>query len=100
MKKENDEVQSRRDFFKKAAKAALPIIGALVFANSPIMANTSKIVMGCSGYCSNTCKGSCQSGCTGSCTNNCTQSCGTTCSGVCLGKCDGTCMSSCYKASR
>ena len=31
----NEELQSRRDFFKKAAKGALPILGAIVLAGSP-----------------------------------------------------------------
>ena len=29
MKKENNELQSRREFFKKAAKGALPTLGAV-----------------------------------------------------------------------
>ena len=37
MKKENNEIQSRREFFKKAAKGALPILGAVLLASSPII---------------------------------------------------------------
>ena len=32
----NEELQSRREFFKKAAKGALPILGAMVLANAPL----------------------------------------------------------------
>ena len=31
----NEELQNRREFFKKAAKSALPILGAIVLAGSP-----------------------------------------------------------------
>ncbi len=31
--KKNEKLQSRREFFKKAAKGALPILGAIVLAN-------------------------------------------------------------------
>ena len=33
--KKKDELQNRREFFKKAAKGALPILGAIVLANVP-----------------------------------------------------------------
>lgn len=32
--KNNEELQSRREFFKKAAKSALPILGAVVLAST------------------------------------------------------------------
>ena len=31
----NEELQNRREFFKKAAKSALPILGAIVLAGAP-----------------------------------------------------------------
>ena len=33
--KKNEELQTRREFFKKAAKGALPILGAIVLAGTP-----------------------------------------------------------------
>ena len=33
--KKKDELQNRREFFKRAAKGALPILGAIVLANVP-----------------------------------------------------------------
>lgn len=37
----NEELQSRREFFKKAAKGALPILGAIVLANAPAVINAA-----------------------------------------------------------
>ena len=34
MKKKNDELQSRREFFKKAAKGVLPILGLCILPSS------------------------------------------------------------------
>ena len=36
-KGKNKEVQSRRDFFKKVAKGALPILGAVVLSSVPVL---------------------------------------------------------------
>ena len=38
----NEELQSRREFFKKAAKGALPILGAVVLASAPGLANAAE----------------------------------------------------------
>lgn len=82
--KKNDEIQSRREFFKKAARGVLPIIGFTVLSSMPfINANaTSTVGKGCEG-----CTGLC-TGCTG-----CT-SCAGWCEGTCLG-CTG-CSANCY----
>ena len=79
-KKSNEELQSRREFFKKAARTALPVVGAIVvasFPNSIFATNTTE----CNG-CSGTCTGSCVGNCTGSCIGGCSGSC----SGSCRGK--------------
>ena len=83
--KKQEELQSRRHFYKKTVKGVLPIIGAIVLANSPLLAKADKIEMGCTGTCYGTCKGSCEGcryTCTGDCKNACT-SCRYTCSGGC-----------------
>ena len=82
----NEELKSRRDFFKKAAKSALPIIGAVVLANSPLASKAAESMMSCNGSCSGSCKGACSSSCSGSCSGGCT--------GSCTGSCKGTCVSS------
>ena len=75
-KKNNEELQSRRQFFKQAAKGALPILGAIVLANAPAVINAAeKDPMGCSRYGCGVC--------TGSCTGNCKGGCRYTCSGGC-----------------
>lgn len=77
----NEELKSRRNFFKKAAKAALPILGAVVLASSPIVSKAAETAMGCSG-CTGGCSGGCYRTCSGSCSCGCT-GCSSTCSGSC-----------------
>lgn len=40
--KKNEELQSRREFFKKAAKGALPIIAAAVMASAPAVVKAAE----------------------------------------------------------
>lgn len=92
--KENkkEELQSRRSFFKNAAKAALPILGAVVLAHMPIVSEAHGVATGCS-------KG-CYTGCYNTCKGGCGDGCGSTCSGKCIGSCRATCMDSCYKGGK
>ncbi len=76
--KKNEELQSRRDFFKKAAKATLPILGAVMLSSIPVVGQASeghKDPMGCSRYgcgiCTNSCKGNCKGGCQTTCSGGC-----------------------------
>ena len=79
-KERNEEIQSRREFFKKAAKGALPILGAVLLASSPIISKAVESEpMGCSEY-------NCHVGCKNAC-----ESCKYTCEGSCKGSCDRTC---------
>lgn len=75
---QNEELQSRREFFKSAAKAALPVIGAIVLANVPEVVHAAGIT-----------------GCGGSCRSYCTAQCQTTCKGLCDGGCGGGCGAGC-----
>ncbi|MBE6318378.1 MAG: Cys-Xaa-Xaa-Xaa repeat radical SAM target protein [Bacteroidales bacterium] len=79
----NEELKSRRDFFKKAVKSALPILGAVVLASSPIVSKAAT-TMGCDytckTSCANDCYGSCRYGCQSTCTGTCSGSCKTSCS--------------------
>lgn len=81
MKKENEELKSRRDFFKKAAKSALPILGAVVLASSPMASKAAEIARGCNGSCYVGCGSNCSGGCDGGCKNSCYTHCNTTCKG-------------------
>lgn len=96
----NEELKSRRDFFKKAAKSALPILGAVVLSSTPLISKASETAMGCYGNgcmfnCDNSCKGGCM-GCKGTCTGGCEYGCGSGCSGRCTGSCSATCRSGAY----
>ena len=85
--KKNEELQSRREFFKKAAKGALPIIGALVLANVPnAMVAKEAPNMDCRSGCYYTCSGSCSGGCDGSCQWGCETTCKGSCEGTSLVK--------------
>ncbi len=86
-KERNEEIQSRREFFKNAAKGALPILGAVLLANAPVIARAadSEAPMGCTGTCTGACYGSCKgcsTTCTGTCSHGC-KGCSTTCTGGC-----------------
>lgn len=110
-KSKKEELQSRRDFFKKAAQKALPILGAVVIASTPIVGRAmtheshaeSSCYYGCTGDCSSSCSGGCM-GCTGSCTGGCQYNCGSACnvgcSYGCSGGCSGTCSGSCSYMTR
>ena len=92
--KNNEELQSRREFFKRAAKSALPMIGAIALASSPAVLQAAEVAAtGCNGSCSGLCSG-CRS-CTGTCSGLCEgcRGCSGTCSGLCQGcrGCSGTC---------
>lgn len=66
----NEEILSRREFFKKAAKTALPIFGAIV---------AGSILNSCEPYegtvsCGD-CTGTCATGCYGTCYRGCNWTC-------------------------
>lgn len=87
----NEELQSRREFFKKAAKGALPILGAIMLANAPVIAKAAEEVpMGCNYSCSGGCSGSCSSSCGFGCSGSCKGGCGG-CKGACRASCTGNC---------
>lgn len=64
-KNRNKELQSRREFFKNAAKGVLPILGTIVLANAPVLAHSlNSDATSCT-----TCRGGCY-GCAGTCSGN------------------------------
>ena len=85
-KKRNEELQSRREFFKSAAKVALPVIGAVLLSNAPAFAQVCRCTSlqapsgphqgkncgyTCSGGCVGSCEGTCSATCRGECRNSC-----------------------------
>lgn len=89
----DEELQTRRQFFKKAAKAALPIIGGIVLMSTPLKGIASETSLGCNWGCESGCSGGCE-GCTGGCKGGCSGSCDTSCYGGCKTTCTANCKSS------
>ena len=96
--KKNEELQSRREFFKRAAKGALPILGAMLLANIPNVMEAESPKMGCGSSCRGSCLGACYGGCNISCQGGCKNGCGGTCHNGCLGGCKGNCVGGCKNA--
>ena len=83
MKNNKKETQSRREFFKEAAKKALPIIGAVTLLSSPVIAKAVESEpMGCNSYCNQHCSAGCASTCAGRCEGTCQNTCIGTCSHI------------------
>ena len=95
-KKKNEELQSRRDFFKKAANSVLPIVGAVVLSGIPQIMKAEETPMGCRYGCSGSCLESCYSTCYQYCSSSCKGSCKYTCMGNCRHTCTGTYYGGCY----
>jgi len=68
----NEELQSRREFFKKAAKATLPMIAAVALASVPAIGKAAETESGCHYGCTGVCYSSaCQGTCQGDCRTTC-----------------------------
>ncbi|MFA4046860.1 Cys-Xaa-Xaa-Xaa repeat radical SAM target protein [Prevotella sp. PCHR] len=89
MKNKNNELQSRREFFKKAAKGILPLIGGIILAGSPSIVKAAETI-------ANDCRYTCEGGCN-SCKGTCEWKCQDDCSGSCKGGCKRTCKGDCYR---
>lgn len=90
-----NELQTRREFFKKAAKGALPIIAGVSLSSCEVFMSSLSYHLansgsggasygsdsGSGGGCGYTCSGGCSGGCDGSCQWGCE----TTCKGGCTG---------------
>lgn len=88
----NNETQNRREFFKEAARKALPIIGAVALLGNPVIARAVESEnLGCNGYCSQ----HCSAGCASTCRGNCSGTCDKTCTGGCKGSCGSVCSRQC-----
>lgn len=83
--KRNEELQSRRDFFRNASKAVLPVLGAVVLLNFP---NQTISASDCSG---NSCTAQCKNSCEAYCAVSCKDGCKIYCKGCCANSCDSLC---------
>ncbi len=99
--KKNSETQNRRQFFKEAARKALPIIGAAALMSNPVFAKAveTNIITNCNA-CSNTCKGSCDKTCKNTCIGTCSGGCQKTCTNTCIGGCGYACKDNCQYQSK
>lgn len=77
---------SRREFFKSTTKSALPILGAILLANVPVVSQAVEDPMGCKEACRNTCYGTCEGTCAGGCKGGCKRGC-TNCTATCSNSC-------------
>lgn len=91
MKEENkkEEIQSRREFFKEAAKGALPIL-AFTMLGSTFLTSCKKDDdgHGSGSGCGSKCTGSCESSCSGDCDGGCSNNCDSLCGGDCWAYCE------------
>ena len=110
----NDELKTRREFFRKVASVALPLLSTSfvscgVLQDSILNAlggesssGSSYVSYDSGGYsgggttsgCSWGCVGVCQQTCTLNCASNCTNGCKTSCTGSCKSSCSGSCRGS------
>lgn len=81
------KIQSRREFFKNAAKRGLSILGTMMLASTPATTQAKETPMGCNTNCQLACAVNCFSGCRGKCADNCAKSCSKSCLYGCKGGC-------------
>lgn len=113
----SEELHSRREFFKKAAKRTLPVFGFIVFGGSFTACRDPKEDVleedpekedpgckDCSASCTGTTKGGssctgCGSTCTSTCTGTSKSSTCTGCGSTCSSGCEGTAKTTCLDCS-
>ena len=79
------EITTRREFFKKAAKATLPVLGIAVISSIPNAVHAAET--GCFFGCSDTCEAHCADSCYDGCRNTCKDGCKGNCTDGCFGSC-------------
>lgn len=95
MQQKEKDLQGRREFFKEAARKALPILGAVALMSNPVIAKAvEREPMGCNG-CQDYCVEGCKTGCGGKCADHCAKSCSESCYTTCRGGCEKTCKTVC-----
>ena len=65
-KLENEELQTRRQFFKKAAKSVLPMLGVIAVGPSVIMSSLTS----CSSNGCDSCEAACMDNCDTACVDS------------------------------
>ena len=75
----NKNLRSRREFFKKAAKGVLPLLGVAALISAPKVAKAAETPQYCQWDCTFTCRGGCSSLCGGNCSGSCRGGCYASC---------------------
>lgn len=85
----NDEgLQTRREFFKKATKSILPIVGFITLG--PMTFSSCEKEIGSCNDCSNGCATNCDYSCSGVASSSSCRSCSSSCSGSCHSSCENS----------
>lgn len=90
-------IQNRRQFFKEAAKSAIPVLFSLTIIPTFVSCNKDKSIedsFSCDGTCNAECSSTCTTSCTGACSKDCSAECGNSCKNGCLGTCKSGCSGS------
>ena len=95
---ENKDLQGRREFFKEAAKKALPLF-AVALLGTTALSSCTKDGWGCDD-CVGSCKGDCKTDCRMGCKDTCSLGCKGDCDKTCKGTCDNTCSGGCRNNTR
>jgi CXXX repeat radical SAM target protein len=92
-KNKQEEIQTRREFFKKAAKSALPVLSAAVLSSVPFLKAEAQYGCGygCSYSCDLSCDDSCYRSCSGGCDRHCKNDCSSGCDSTCTKECNYAC---------
>lgn len=85
--KQKEELQTRREFFKSAAKKTLPIVAIALVNVSETSRAVESTPMGCNSNCQVMCAVDCRTGCRGGCSDHCAKSCSESCYLGCKGGC-------------
>lgn len=109
---EEDAVISRRNFFRKAAQSAIPVISILALSELGFIScerndpdESSGCKNSCYHTCDNDCAGSCKRTSSGycncgyNCSTGCSQSCKETCAPTCASGCTGTTKKNCNSSA-
>ena len=100
-RKKQNELQTRREFFKKAAKNTLPILSTMLFVCAPTIMKAKEVApqwcrFGCAGFCAGQCYATCFGSCYTTC-SGCVGFCKVQCIG-CTGTCHATCLNACVQS--
>ena len=94
--KENEEIISRRKFFRKASNYIIPAFAIVALPSVLTSCEIDEEYPGIIDDSCSSCKGTCSGACTKSCSGECSNTCGVACSSSCgYNSCKGSCRNNC-----